>query len=312
MKNRYNLNIPNQGIFKQISEFTFIIDPTRNKDKLGTGSFGEMDLNTMVSQQELKGLELETKTQITLDHPNIVKLFDVFVENDKLYMVMEWIKNGNLYSYLFKKKTFSEQEAFKYFFQTCMAFEYVHQRDIVHRDLKPENILLDDDYNIKLCDFGWCSENIEQQRNTFCGTLEYMAPEIIFQKPYDYKIDIWALGILLFELTHGHAPFKAKQYKEIKQKLTIGEVKFSSVLSHGCRSLIASILQSNPKRRITLQQIFQNQWVQEMLKNDKMLNIDKNKYILGQGKQKSSTQNVHNIQMGQNQQQYNTNEIQLK
>lgn len=80
---------------------------------------------------------------------------------------------------------------------------------VIHRDLKPENILLDDHYNVKICDFGW-SAGRERSRKTFCGTYEYMAPEIYNNRRYDYRVDIWSLGILLFELLHGYSPFKGK------------------------------------------------------------------------------------------------------
>ena len=129
------------------------------------------------------------------------------MENNFIYMVLEYAKNGNLYSHIFKKKKIEEKEALKYFKQAAEAVHYLHSQHIFHRDIKPENILLDSNFNFKLCDFGWCSEEFVGQRKTFCGTFEYMAPEILFKKPYDYRIDIWSLGVLLFELTHGSAPF---------------------------------------------------------------------------------------------------------
>lgn len=106
----------------------------------------------------------------------------------------------------------SEIEACKYFTQTCLALQYMHQHNIYHRDIKPENLLLDENYDIKLCDFGWCAENINQKRKTFCGTYEYMAPEIVMDIVYDYRIDIWSVGILLYELIHKNAPFKGNMY----------------------------------------------------------------------------------------------------
>ncbi len=84
-----------------------------------------------------------------------------------------------------------------------------------HRDIKPENLLIDSNNNIQLCDFGWCAENIHLKRKTFCGTYEYMAPEIVSDIAYDFRIDIWSLGVLLYEMLHGYAPFRGKEYKEI-------------------------------------------------------------------------------------------------
>ena len=104
-----------------------------------------------------------------------------------------------------------------------MAIIYMHSNDIIHRDLKvilsliqPENLLLDQYLNIKICDFGWCAENCAIKRTTFCGTYEYMAPEMIFRSEYDYRVDIWAVGVLLYELLHGTAPFKGKSIEEVQ------------------------------------------------------------------------------------------------
>ena len=97
----------------------------------------------------------------------------------------------------------------KFFYQTCLAMDYLHTRKIMHRDLKPENLLLDENLNIKLCDFGWSVEfNENEHRKTLCGTYEYMAPEIYYGDKQTVKTDVWALGILLYELMHGRPPFK--------------------------------------------------------------------------------------------------------
>ena len=89
----------------------------------------------------------------------------------------------------------------------------------MHRDIKPENLLIDQFWNIKLCDFGWAAENINTKRATFCGTYEYMAPEMVFNSHYDYRVDIWALGVLLYEMIHGCAPFKGNSVNEVKEKM---------------------------------------------------------------------------------------------
>lgn len=102
--------------------------------------------------------------------------------------------------------------------------------------------MLDKDFNIKICDFGWISEDFENKRKTFCGTYEYMAPEMVFREPYDFRIDVWALGILLFELLHGKAPFKAKNLKEVKEKIKLGDVNFNDRISDEAKSLIINIL----------------------------------------------------------------------
>ena len=121
-----------------------------------------MNLKQLNHKSEIHAIEREIRVQFKLNHPNIVKLYDVFIENNHIHMVMEWAQNGNLYSYLYKKRYLNEQEAFNYFFQACKAVEYLHNNSILHRDIKPENLLLDSNNNIKLCDFGWISEDFEE------------------------------------------------------------------------------------------------------------------------------------------------------
>jgi len=121
---------------------------------------------------------------------------------------LEYASSGTLFNLIKKKKNLDEKTAFHYFIQTSAAVLFLHENNLVHRDLKPENILIDENNNIKLCDFGWCVELSMGNRVTFCGTYEYMAPEIIKEKPYNQGIDIWSLGILLYELIHGYSPFR--------------------------------------------------------------------------------------------------------
>ena len=99
---------------------------------------------------------------------------------------------------------------------------------------------------MKICDFGWCAENIHLKRKTFCGTYEYMAPEIVTDTPYDYTIDIWSLGVLLYEMLHGYAPFRGKEYKEIASNIKAGNLRFSSSLNSDAVDLIKSILVKDP------------------------------------------------------------------
>jgi serine/threonine protein kinase len=109
-----------------------------------------------------------------------------------LYIVLEFCSNGNLYTYIRDKKIIEEEEAFIYFFQTALALEYLHSKNVIHRDIKPENLLLDEGRNVKLSDFGWSALRSQQKemRSTYCGTIDYMAPEMVKNSKYDHKVDI--------------------------------------------------------------------------------------------------------------------------
>lgn len=128
---------------------------------------------------------------------------------------------------------------------------FLHQHGFIHRDLKPENLLVQKDNVLKICDFGWCVQATidpdlpnsinDEQRNTFCGTLEYMAPEMITNKPHNHQIDVWSLGILLYELVHGEAPFKGNQL-DIGREIVNGQVKFNKKCSSEYKELVKLIL----------------------------------------------------------------------
>jgi serine/threonine protein kinase len=166
---------------------------------------------------------------------------------------MDYVNGGTLFNFIKRTKGVDEREAFKFFIQVAKAVQYLHERQLVHRDLKPENILIDLNDNVKLCDFGWCVDLNEGQRVTFCGTYEYMAPEILRELPYGFEIDMWSLGILLYELTHGYSPFRAledkenedEEYIEIFKNIIKYKFKFEKEISENCKDLITSKIYKN-------------------------------------------------------------------
>ena len=154
-------------------------------------------------------MKRELEIQWRLDHPNIVRLFGYFYDQSNIYVVLEYCKYGNLYQKLRRDKYFSEEKARLIIAQMVDALLYLQDRNVIHRDIKPENILIADleKMKVKLCDFGWSTHTIDERRTTFCGTVDYVAPELVYQEAYDHMIDIWAIGILTFELLTGQAPF---------------------------------------------------------------------------------------------------------
>lgn len=217
----------------------------------------EMDLKT-IHPNDIKNITREIKTHIFLDHPNIVKLYDNYTApNQKLYLLLEYCDNNNLFHFI-QKSRLDEKVVHKFFYQTVQAIEYIHKRKIMHRDLKPENILLDKNFNVKVCDFGWCAEyNEHERRQTFCGTNEYMAPEILDKERQDFGIDIWALGILLYEMYHKKAPFTGRSPHEISKAIKRRKLVFSaSPMCAEAKDIIDKILQMDPRKRLTIEQFY--------------------------------------------------------
>lgn len=218
----------------------------------------------------------EIKFHRSLDHPNIIKLYDYFKSGNKVYLLMEYAKNGNLFHYIRKRKRVSEAEAAKIWIQTCRGIEYMHTNGLIHRDIKPENMLLDENKNIKICDFGWSIDNSTDMRQTFCGTYEYMAPEILGGGGYDYRVDIWGLGILLYELIHGFSPFKGENTADIFMKIKKGVPKFGSSVSEEVKQVILAILQKDNKNRPSFNNIFNSpffkKWQEVIDKEDTNVN----------------------------------------
>ena len=194
-----------------------------------------------------------------MNHPNILKLYQYFEDKDHVYLVLEYAPKGSLANYLrklyrnpftsslHKQKVLSEKESFVFFIQTCLGLDYLHRNGILHRDLKPENLLLDQNGNVKLCDFGWSIDESVSARNTICGTLEYMAPEVLDSSSYNEEIDIWSLGMMLYEFFHGRFPEK--------------ELDFKADLSKNAEILVRGLLKRKPGERIDMNGIFESKWV---------------------------------------------------
>jgi len=274
---------PNEKPVRSLSEFDFLHNPSDKNSKLGVGSFASVKLAkdkktgkqhaikmismhpTKMTSSDLHNIKTEISIHRKLEHPNIVKFYDYIQKDHHVYLVLDYAEGGNLYSYIHKKKNLSADEIFRFFYQTCLAFQYLHQNDVLHRDLKPENLLLDKDRNIKLCDFGWAARKINEKRLTFCGTYEYMAPEIVYKKHYDYRVDIWSLGVLLYELIHREAPYKGRSLPEISKSLSKTQITFSSSINPQAKDLILKILKTNPSERLSIAQILSHPWVQSHL-----------------------------------------------
>ena len=267
----------------------FIFDT--NLDKIGKGAFGDLYLATHKQDNKkyaikhinkekvienncpLSIIYQEISIQLMLSHPNIVRLYSYHENKTDFYLIEEYVPKGNLFSKIQKSKNkhLSEKQSFRYFIQISSAIYFLHENGFVHRDIKPENILIDNEDNVKLCDFGWCVNLLQnEKRTTFCGTFEYMAPEIVCEEKYDTGVDIWALGILLYEMLHGYSPFRSNQhgedeYKDIFRNILKKDYVIDNKLkiSEECVELIHKLLQENNVDRISISEVFLSGWVKK-------------------------------------------------
>jgi serine/threonine protein kinase len=161
----------------------------------------------LIKHNFLHQIRREVEIQSKLEHPNIIRLYGYFQDKTSLFLVEEFAENGALFEYVHAKKKLETPQIKRIAFQVLAALHYLEQRKIMHRDIKLENILLDKDGEPKLADFGWAVHAITGRRKSFCGTVIYLPPELISKQEYDFKVDVWSLGILLFELATGKAPF---------------------------------------------------------------------------------------------------------
>ncbi|XP_010211235.1 PREDICTED: MAP/microtubule affinity-regulating kinase 3 isoform X3 [Tinamus guttatus] len=198
-----------------------------------------------------------------LNHPNIVKLFEVIETEKTLYLIMEYASGGEVFDYLVAHGRMKEKEARSKFRQIVSAVQYCHQKRIVHRDLKAENLLLDADMNIKIADFGFSNEfTVGNKLDTFCGSPPYAAPELFQGKKYDGpEVDVWSLGVILYTLVSGSLPFDGQNLKELRERVLRGKYRIPFYMSTDCENLLKRFLVLNPTKRGTLEQIMKDRWI---------------------------------------------------
>jgi serine/threonine protein kinase len=265
-------------LFKSIAD----VIPVKSKgtDSLGEGSFAKVKMVTTRdnpnkcyamktiqtrTERERQQVLKEISLHMTLVHENIIRFEDFIDGKKEMYIFIELARNGDLFSHINRVKC-SDTELTRFFYQTCRAIQYMHKKSLMHRDLKPENILLDSGFNIKVCDFGWSTEFLESvPRETLCGTFEYMAPEVLLRKRQSTKTDVWALGILLYELFHGNAPFRGRRLEEVLEQISRNTLAFKKTLNPLIKDLIVRILKFYPHERPTVDQILESEFIQEFM-----------------------------------------------
>lgn len=220
---------------------------------------------SQLSSSSLQKMCREVKVMKSLNHPNIVKLFEVMETNRTMYLVLEYASGGEIFDYLVTKGRMKESDVRAKFRQIVSAVHYCHQKSIVHRDLKAENLLLDRDFNIKIADFGFSNEfNFHHKLNTFCGSPPYAAPELFQGKKYTGpEVDVWSLGVILYTLITGSLPFDGHNLKELKEKVMKGKYSVPFYVPSDCHRLLRKFLVLNPAKRITLEAAMKDKWLNE-------------------------------------------------
>ncbi|XP_016070386.1 PREDICTED: MAP/microtubule affinity-regulating kinase 3 isoform X3 [Miniopterus natalensis] len=227
---------------------------------------------TQLNPTSLQKLFREVRIMKILNHPNIVKLFEVIETDKTLYLIMEYASGGEVFDYLVAHGRMKEKEARAKFRQIVSAVQYCHQKRIVHRDLKAENLLLDADMNIKIADFGFSNEfTVGSKLDTFCGSPPYAAPELFQGKKYDGpEVDVWSLGVILYTLVSGSLPFDGQNLKELRERVLRGKYRIPFYMSTDCENLLKRFLVLNPIKRGTLEQIMKDRWINAGHEDDEL------------------------------------------
>ena len=279
VKNRYLFLSPtvHTGIERECNKNDFY---RQGDSYIGKGAFGEVwkvshkttgkiYVIKVIDKSSIKGLRLidqinrEIEIMYKLNHPHIIKLINHFEDNEKIYLIMPYASKGQLYSLLRKQVRFDQRTAAQYMREVLEAVRYIHSFSpkIIHRDIKPENLLLDENYRVLLSDFGWSNFLDENEfRKTFCGTPEYLSPEMAKKEGHNEMVDIWAMGVLMFEFLAGYPPFFGSCPKELYNNIKKLKIEWPVDFPPLAKNLITKILKINPSERLSINEILDHAW----------------------------------------------------
>lgn len=232
--------------------------PSNGDNELFLAKSKEDDQAVVIKKCDKEKSQTDTEFYLmtTLKHKHIISCLDVFSDENFCYIVMEYAPKGNLY-----KKRFTSSEVKKIIFQVVSAIRYCHRKNIIHRDIKPENIVLFNDGTVKLIDFGWsCIYDDSDPPNEKSGTTIYNPPEMLRGEYYDYSIDVWQIGVLLYELLSHKLPFDGGSEKTTKERILKCKPRYPKYFSAPLVDLLKSILTSDPLNRIPLDSITSHKW----------------------------------------------------
>lgn len=233
---------------------------------LGTGSFGRVHLvrsnhngrfyalkvlkkHVIVKLKQVEHTNDERRMLSIVAHPFLIRMWGTFQDAEQIFMVMDYIEGGELFSLLRKSQRFPNPVAKFYAAEVCLALEYLHANDIIYRDLKPENILLDRNGHIKITDFGF-AKYVPDVTYTLCGTPDYIAPEVISTKPYNKSVDWWSFGIYIYEMLAGYTPFYDANAMKTYENILNAEVKFPPFFHPDAQDLLSKLIMRDLSKRL--------------------------------------------------------------
>lgn len=246
---------------------------------LGKGQFGSVYLAREKRSKYIVGLKVLFKNQLLrnglehqlrreieiqshLRHPNILRLFGYFYDETRIFLILEYAARGELYKQL-QGSRFDEKRSANYIASLAHALHYCHSKHVIHRDLKPENILVGLNGELKIADFGWSVHAPRNRRTTLCGTLDYLAPEMVERKPHNHTVDLWALGILTYEFLVGTPPFETNSRQGTYKKISSVDLAIPHGISNNAADLIGRLLVKEPSQRLSLTDVLRHPWIQE-------------------------------------------------
>merc|ERR1712137_696036 len=250
-KNNKAVNVDDFELLKVIGKGSFgKVMQVQKKDDGQIYAMKVLRKEAIIARKQVDHTRAEKAILQKVSHPFIVKLNYAFQTEDKLYMVLDYINGGELFFHLKKEGKFSEERVQLYTAEIALALSHLHSLGIVYRDLKPENILVDNNGHICITDFGLSKEiSPDEVTHTFCGTPEYLAPEVLKGQGHGCPVDWWSLGTLIYEMLTGLPPFYSQNINIMYQKILNGELRFPDTMSPDACSLLEGLLTRDPAKR---------------------------------------------------------------
>lgn len=275
---------PNDENKENKKEKTWKMEDFQLGKALGKGRFGnvyiakEKKSNYVVALKVLfknqirdAGLQHQVRREVEIQshikHKNICRLYGYFHDSKRVYIILEYCKNGNLYKKL-KEEAFNvKAEASRYIREIAEGLIYIHNLNVIHRDLKPENVLLGKNNEVKLADFGWCVHTPQSRRQTFCGTLDYLSPEMLAGKGHDKRIDHWSLGCIAYELIVGKPPFEneTNTMDSTRELILQAKINFPADFPPDAQEVVNALVQTDPEGRMDLERVLETNWLKTVV-----------------------------------------------